>query len=188
MRRRCLRNRLTGDNPRMFHIVLVEPEIPPNTGNVIRLAANTGCMLHLIEPLGFSMDDKHMRRAGLDYHEYTEVRRHANWAAFLENESPDPARLFALTTRGTRTVHEVDFHNGDWLVFGAETTGPCTRAARNPCAGPAASPAHARRSAQSEPVERGGGDGVRGLAAERLCVDLGDANRAPMRYVFNSCL
>ena len=107
----------------MFHIVLVQPEIPPNTGNIIRLAANTGCMLHLIEPLGFSMDDKHMRRAGLDYHEYAEVRRHANWAAFLENESPDPARLFALTTRGTRTVHEVDFHNGDWLVFGAETRG-----------------------------------------------------------------
>ena len=68
--RRCrrLRTRFTGDNPRMFHIVLVEPEIPPNTGNVIRLAANTGCTLHLIEPLGFSMDDKHMRRAGLDYH------------------------------------------------------------------------------------------------------------------------
>jgi tRNA (cytidine/uridine-2'-O-)-methyltransferase len=64
-----------------------------------------------------------MRRAGLDYHEYAEVRRHANWAAFLENESPDPTRLFALTTRGTRTVHEVDFHNGDWLVFGAETRG-----------------------------------------------------------------
>jgi tRNA (cytidine/uridine-2'-O-)-methyltransferase len=107
----------------MFHIVLVEPEIPPNTGNVIRLAANTGCTLHLIEPLGFSMDDKHMRRAGLDYHEYTQVKRHADWAAFLAQERPQPERLFALTTRGTRLVHEVAFAPGDWLVFGSETKG-----------------------------------------------------------------
>jgi tRNA (cytidine/uridine-2'-O-)-methyltransferase len=69
----------------MFHIVLVEPEIPPNTGNVIRLAANTGCDLHLIEPLGFSMEDRHMRRAGLDYHEYAPVRRHADWQAFCRH-------------------------------------------------------------------------------------------------------
>jgi len=107
----------------MFNIVLVEPEIPPNTGNVIRLAANTGCRLHLVEPLGFSMDDKHMRRAGLDYHEYAEVRRHAHWQAFLADESPDPARLFALTTRGTCFVHDVAFKPGDWLVFGSETRG-----------------------------------------------------------------
>ena len=107
----------------MFHIVLVTPEIPPNTGNVIRLAANTGCTLHRIEPLGFSMDDKHMRRAGLDYHEYAEVRRHADWAAFLAAETPAPQRLFALTTRGTRRVHEVAFAPGDWLVFGSETSG-----------------------------------------------------------------
>jgi tRNA (cytidine/uridine-2'-O-)-methyltransferase len=107
----------------MFHIVLVEPEIPPNTGNVIRLAANTGCTLHLIEPLGFSMEDKHMRRAGLDYHEYATLRRHASWAAFLEAEQPDPARRFALTTRGTRTVYDVAFQDGDWLVFGSETRG-----------------------------------------------------------------
>ncbi len=107
----------------MFHIVLVRPEIPPNTGNVIRLAANTGCTLHLIEPLGFSMDDKHMRRAGLDYHEYAEVRRHADWDAFLAGEQPPPARMFALTTRGTRVVHKVAFQPGDWLVFGSETSG-----------------------------------------------------------------
>ena len=107
----------------MFHIVLVEPEIPPNTGNIIRLAANTGCTLHLIEPLGFSMEDKHMRRAGLDYHEYTPVRRHADWAAFLATEHPDPTRMFALTTRGTRLVHDVSFAPGDWLVFGSETRG-----------------------------------------------------------------
>lgn len=107
----------------MFHIVLVEPEIPPNTGNVIRLAANTGCTLHLVEPLGFSMDDRLLRRAGLDYHEYAEVRRHAGWEALLTVERPAPERLFALTTRGTRTVHEVAFSPGDWLVFGSETRG-----------------------------------------------------------------
>ena len=107
----------------MFHIVLVEPEIPPNTGNVIRLAANTGCHLHLIEPLGFSMDDKHMRRAGLDYHEYASLTRHADWAAFLQTTRPDPARIFALTTKGTRFVHDVAFQKGDYLVFGSETRG-----------------------------------------------------------------
>jgi tRNA (cytidine/uridine-2'-O-)-methyltransferase len=107
----------------MFHIVLVEPEIPPNTGNIIRLAANTGCILHLIEPLGFSMDDKHMRRAGLDYHEYAELKRHASWQAFLDAEQPAAERMFALTTRATRRVHDVRFAPGDWLVFGSETRG-----------------------------------------------------------------
>ena len=107
----------------MFHIVLVEPEIPPNTGNVIRLAANTGCTLHLIEPLGFSMDDRHMRRAGLDYHEYATLRRHADWTTFLQTEQPRTERLFALTTRGSRPAHDVAFEPGDWLVFGAETRG-----------------------------------------------------------------
>jgi tRNA (cytidine/uridine-2'-O-)-methyltransferase len=107
----------------MFHIVLVEPEIPPNTGNVVRLAANTGCTLHLIEPLGFSMDDKHMRRAGLDYHEYAQVKRHADWAAFLKTETPAASRKFALTTKGTRSPYEVSFQTGDWLVFGSETKG-----------------------------------------------------------------
>ena len=107
----------------MFRIVLVEPEIPPNTGNIIRLAANTGCALHLVEPLGFSMDDKLMRRAGLDYHEYADVRRHANWQAFLERETPDHQRMFALTTRGSRHAQEVAFEPGDWLVFGSESRG-----------------------------------------------------------------
>jgi tRNA (cytidine/uridine-2'-O-)-methyltransferase len=107
----------------MFHIVLVAPEIPPNTGNVIRLAANTGCTLHLVEPLGFSMEDRHMRRAGLDYHEYAEVRKHAGWEALLANERPEPRRMFALSTRGTRRVHDVAFAPGDWLVFGSETAG-----------------------------------------------------------------
>jgi len=107
----------------MFNIVLVEPEIPPNTGNVIRLAANTGCRLHLVEPLGFSMDDKHMRRAGLDYHEYAELKRHANWQAFLNQEKPAATRLFAMTTRGSHNLFEVAFKPGDWLVFGSETKG-----------------------------------------------------------------
>ncbi len=107
----------------MFRIVLVEPEIPPNTGNIIRLAANTGCALHLIEPLGFSMDDKLMRRAGLDYHEYAEVRRHANWQAFIDREQPDHTRLFALTTRGSRHAHALAFLPGDWFVFGSESRG-----------------------------------------------------------------
>ena len=110
-------------NKRMFNIVLVAPEIPPNTGNVIRLAANTGCRLHLIEPLGFSMEDKQMRRAGLDYHEYARVLRHANWQDFLAQEKPDSLRLFAMTTRGARSVYEVAFESGDWLVFGSETKG-----------------------------------------------------------------
>ncbi len=107
----------------MFHIVLVEPEIPPNTGNVIRLAANTGCTLHLVEPLGFSMDDRLLRRAGLDYHEYADVRRHADWQALLDQEEPAIDRMFALTTHGSRPAHDIRFLPGDWLVFGAETRG-----------------------------------------------------------------
>ena len=107
----------------MFHIVLVEPEIPPNTGNIIRLAANTGCTLHLIEPLGFLMEDKLLQRAGLDYHEYTAVHRHADWAAFLASEQPAPDRLFAFTTHGSRPFAEVGWQPGDYLVFGSETAG-----------------------------------------------------------------
>ncbi len=107
----------------MFHIVLVQPEIPPNTGNVIRLAANTGCTLDLIEPLGFSMDDKQLQRAGLDYHEYAPVRRHASWAAFSGSLHPDPARCFAFTTHGGRPLADVSWQSGDWLVFGNESAG-----------------------------------------------------------------
>ena len=107
----------------MFNIVLVHPEIPPNTGNVIRLAANTGCALHLIEPLGFSMDDKHMRRAGLDYHEYAPVLRHASWEAFLTNAQPQADRMFAMTTKGSSVAHTMQFQPGDWFVFGCETAG-----------------------------------------------------------------
>lgn len=107
----------------MFNIVLVHPEIPPNTGNVIRLAANTGCALHLIEPLGFSMEDKHMRRAGLDYQEYAAVQRHASWSDFLATTQADTQRMFALTTKGSSTAHDATFLPGDWFVFGSETSG-----------------------------------------------------------------
>ncbi len=107
----------------MFRIVLVQPEIPPNTGNIIRLAANTGCELHLIEPLGFSMDDKLLRRAGLDYHEWAEVKRHADWSAFLAAVQPRSDRLFAFTTRGSQFHTTVAWQPGDCLVFGSETQG-----------------------------------------------------------------
>jgi len=107
----------------MFNIVLVEPEIPPNTGNVIRLAANTGAALHLVEPLGFSMEDRMLRRAGLDYHEFADVRRHASWPAFLAAAAPGPDRLFAFSTEGKRAFAEVAWQPGDWLVFGSETAG-----------------------------------------------------------------
>ena len=105
----------------MLNVVLVHPEIPPNTGNVIRLCANTGARLHLVEPLGFTLDSAKLRRAGLDYHEYASVRVHADWNALLASESP--ARMFALTTRGTRSPYEVRFEADDWLVFGCETRG-----------------------------------------------------------------
>lgn len=107
----------------MFHVVLVEPEIPPNTGNIIRLCANTGVTLHLIEPLGFPLDDARMRRAGLDYHEYATMQVHPNWQAFLEKANPDPTRCFALTTKGSQPFARVQFEPGDWLFFGAETRG-----------------------------------------------------------------
>ena len=107
----------------MFNILLVHPEIPPNTGNVIRLAANTGCALHLIEPLGFSMEDRQLKRAGLDYHEYAPVRTHASWPVFIESMAPDASRMFAFTTRGSRPFADVEWRAGDWLVFGSETAG-----------------------------------------------------------------
>lgn len=107
----------------MFHVVLVEPEIPPNTGNIIRLCANTGAQLHLIEPLGFPLDDARMRRAGLDYHEYTTMRVHADWQTFIADINPDPHRLFALTTHGSRPFSDVTFQAGDVFVFGSETRG-----------------------------------------------------------------
>lgn len=114
---------MLGDNGAMFNIVLVHPEIPPNTGNVIRLAANTGSSLHLVAPLGFQMDDKQLRRAGLDYHEYASVKLHANWDAFMQSCRPAPDRIFAMTTKGKRRVHDTAFMPGDYFVFGSETRG-----------------------------------------------------------------
>jgi tRNA (cytidine/uridine-2'-O-)-methyltransferase len=107
----------------MFNVVLVEPEIPPNTGNVIRLCANTGARLHLIEPLGFPLDDAKMRRAGLDYHEYAQMHVHSSWDAFIGKETPDVKRMFAFTTRGSTPFFGHAFQEGDWFVFGAETRG-----------------------------------------------------------------
>lgn len=107
----------------MFHVVLVEPEIPPNTGNIIRLCANTGAQLHLVEPLGFPLDDARMRRAGLDYHEYAAMKVHASWDDWLASEQPDPARMFALTTHGSTPFASVAFQPGDVFVFGSETRG-----------------------------------------------------------------
>ena len=105
----------------MFEIVLVEPEIPPNTGNVIRLTANTGCRLHLVKPLGFDLSDKQMRRAGLDYHEYAELVVHDDWAALLREIAG--RRRFAFTTKASRNYAEAAFQPGDVFVFGPETRG-----------------------------------------------------------------
>jgi len=105
----------------MFDIVLVHPEIPPNAGNVIRLAANTGARLHLVEPLGFSMDDRQLKRAGLDYHEYASVRVHADWPSCLKNLNRE--RLFALTTSAANSVYDARFRENDAFVFGSEAAG-----------------------------------------------------------------
>ena len=107
----------------MFRIVLVAPEIPPNTGNIIRLTANTGFELHLVEPLGFTLEDKHMIRAGLDYHEYATVKVHKSFDAFLESEHPDRSRMFAMTTKGSHPFADSHFLPGDWFVFGSEGHG-----------------------------------------------------------------
>lgn len=105
----------------MIDIVLFEPEIPPNTGNIIRLCANTGVRLHLVEPLGFSMETKALRRAGLDYHEFADVTIHTNWSAL--RSTLNGRRLFALTTKGSTPFHRTRFKEGDVLVFGPETRG-----------------------------------------------------------------
>ncbi|MCQ3830439.1 tRNA (uridine(34)/cytosine(34)/5-carboxymethylaminomethyluridine(34)-2'-O)-methyltransferase TrmL [Microbulbifer elongatus] len=105
----------------MFKIVLYQPEIAPNTGNIIRLCANTGAELHLIEPLGFAMDDKRLRRAGLDYAEYSRVVRHRDWEAFVAAEQPK--RVLALSTKGSKPHSEVAFSAEDAIVFGPETRG-----------------------------------------------------------------
>ncbi len=105
----------------MLHIALYQPEIPPNTGNIIRLCANSGFQLHLIHPLGFDLDDKKLRRAGLDYNEYVTVKNHADLASFIGDEKP--ARIFACSTKGKRFHTQANFKDGDVLMFGPETRG-----------------------------------------------------------------
>lgn len=105
----------------MFHIVLFEPEIPANTGNIIRLCANTGSTLHLIHPIGFDMDDKKLRRAGLDYHEFTAVQEHDSLENFIDKINP--ARMFGISTKGQHYFHDIDFKEGDAFLFGPETRG-----------------------------------------------------------------
>ena len=102
-------------------MILFQPEIPPNTGNIIRLCANAGCSLHLIEPLGFELDDKRLRRAGLDYHEYAPLKRHADLDSCLA--SLGQPRLFAFTTKGSQPFHQVRFERGDAFLFGPESRG-----------------------------------------------------------------
>ncbi|MCQ4348629.1 tRNA (uridine(34)/cytosine(34)/5-carboxymethylaminomethyluridine(34)-2'-O)-methyltransferase TrmL [Pseudomonas stutzeri] len=105
----------------MFHVVLFQPEIPPNTGNIIRLCANAGCRLHLIEPLGFELDDKRLRRAGLDYHEYATVTRHPSLEACLA--SLGGGRILALTTKANNGYADMAYRAGDILLFGPESRG-----------------------------------------------------------------
>ena len=105
----------------MFHVVLFQPEIPPNTGNIIRLCANTGCHLHLIEPLGFELDDKRLRRAGLDYHEYATLKRHYSLADCITSVQPD--RILAFTTKASQSYAQMEYRAGDMLLFGPESRG-----------------------------------------------------------------
>jgi tRNA (cytidine/uridine-2'-O-)-methyltransferase len=123
-RRACSAEESRGDRAyhrRMFHVILLRPEIPPNTGNLIRLCANVGATLHLVHPLGFELDEPRVRRAGLDYHELASVREHADLPACLSAVAPP--RLFALTTRATRSVYAASFAAGDAFLFGPETSG-----------------------------------------------------------------
>lgn len=109
------------ENNTMFTIVLFEPEIPPNTGNIIRLCANTGASLHLVKPLGFSLDDKQLKRAGLDYHEYASLQVHENWQDC--KQALAGKRMFALTTKGSTCHAAIHYQKGDVFVFGPETRG-----------------------------------------------------------------
>jgi tRNA (cytidine/uridine-2'-O-)-methyltransferase len=107
----------------MLNIVLFEPEIPPNTGNIIRLCANTGCTLHLIKPMGFDFDDKRLRRAGLDYHEWANTQIHDNYSCFLTHMSQVETRILAITSKGDTPYHQFKFQENDTLLLGPETRG-----------------------------------------------------------------
>lgn len=105
----------------MFHVILFQPEIPPNTGNIIRLCANTGCQLHLVKPLGFTLEDKQLLRAGLDYHEFASLKVHEDLDSCLA--AFDPQRVFALTTKGSQAFHQLAYQAGDAFLFGPESRG-----------------------------------------------------------------
>ncbi len=105
----------------MLDVVLFQPQIPPNTGNIIRLCANSGFLLHLIEPLGFDLEDKKLRRAGLDYHEFTDIKRHTSFNDFMALEQPN--RVLAITTKTNNYYGDINFQPGDYLLFGSETSG-----------------------------------------------------------------
>ena len=107
----------------MFNIVLVHPEIPANTGNIIRLCANTGCALHLIEPLGFQLESSKLKRAGLDYHEFASLQVHKSWSEFMTKVQPQPEQMHALTTKSSHLIAKATFQIGDFLIFGNETSG-----------------------------------------------------------------
>ena len=110
------------DTPRL-NVVLVAPEIPPNTGNIARLTAATGCRLHLVEPLGFSLEDRYVRRAGLDYWPHVDLRVHPSWEALVAAERPERDRTWLFSTKGSRSHWEADYRPGDFLVFGREADG-----------------------------------------------------------------
>ncbi len=105
----------------MFNIALFEPEIPPNTGNIIRLASNSGCQLHLIEPLGFDLDEKSLRRAGLDYHQYSSLQTYKSWPEFLSKR--EGGKIYAFSTKGKKSYTDINYGEGDYLLFGPETRG-----------------------------------------------------------------
>ena len=107
----------------MFHITLYQPEIPPNTGNIIRLCVNSGCQLHLIEPLGFIMDDKRLSRAALDYADKSKIHSHQDFATYLYATNPDPSRIFLCSTKANTCYADISFKPGDHLIFGPETRG-----------------------------------------------------------------
>lgn len=121
----CRRPTLAEAPYSVLHVILYQPEIPPNTGNIIRLCANSGAMLHLIEPLGFELDSARVKRAGLDYHELASVRRHRDWETFLELFSGPlrGGRIWAFSTHGTRRYDTVTYRPGDAMMFGPETRG-----------------------------------------------------------------
>lgn len=138
----------------MFTVVLYQPEIPPNTGNVIRLCANTGCELHLVKPLGFPLDDARMRRAGLDYHEFATLVVHESWAECVAALAG--RRIFAATTRGATRPDQAAFQPDDVLLFGPENPGPAHRRAGGHPAGTLPAPADATGQPQHESVQRRG--------------------------------